>query len=141
MQHALGHAAWTWTCSMGDMDMQHGHGHAPWTCSMDIGMQYGHGQLDMQHGHGHAEWTWTCITDMKMDKYILNVQVDVRAACPCQCCMSTSVLHVHVRAACPCPCCKSKSVLHIHACSVSRWRPQKVDKRMVLEYTHGLFIT
>ncbi len=28
-----------------------------------------------------------------------------------------------------------------HVCSVSRWRPQKVDKRMVLEYTHGLFIT
>jgi hypothetical protein len=27
------------------------------------------------------------------------------------------------------------------SCSVSRWRPQKVDKRMVLEYTHGLFIT
>ncbi len=26
-------------------------------------------------------------------------------------------------------------------CSVSRWRPQKVDKRMVLVYTHGLFIT
>jgi hypothetical protein len=26
-------------------------------------------------------------------------------------------------------------------CSVSLWRPQKVDKRMVLEYTHGLFIT
>jgi hypothetical protein len=26
-------------------------------------------------------------------------------------------------------------------CSVLRWRPQKVDKRMVLEYTHGLFIT
>ncbi len=26
-------------------------------------------------------------------------------------------------------------------CSVSRWRPQKVDKCMVLEYTHGLFIT
>jgi hypothetical protein len=24
-------------------------------------------------------------------------------------------------------------------CSVSRWRPHKVDKRMVLEYTHGLF--
>ncbi len=23
----------------------------------------------------------------------------------------------------------------------SRWRPHKVDKRMVLEYTHGLFIT
>ncbi len=34
---------------------------------------------------------------------------------------------------------------HVYAqsmyCSVSRWRPQKVDKRMVLEYTHGLFIT
>jgi hypothetical protein len=28
-----------------------------------------------------------------------------------------------------------------HCCSVSRWRPHKVDKRMVLEYTHGLFIT
>ncbi len=27
------------------------------------------------------------------------------------------------------------------SCSVSRWRPHKVDKRMVLEYTHGLFIT
>ncbi len=26
------------------------------------------------------------------------------------------------------------------SCSVSRWRPQKVDKRMVLEHTHGLFI-
>jgi hypothetical protein len=26
-------------------------------------------------------------------------------------------------------------------CSVSRWRPQKVDKCMVLEHTHGLFIT
>ncbi len=26
-------------------------------------------------------------------------------------------------------------------CSLSRWRPQKVDKRMVLEHTHGLFIT
>ncbi len=26
-------------------------------------------------------------------------------------------------------------------CSVSRWRPQKVDKRMYLDYTHGLFIT
>jgi hypothetical protein len=26
-------------------------------------------------------------------------------------------------------------------CSVSRWRPQKVDKHMVLEYTHGLFMT
>jgi hypothetical protein len=30
----------------------------------------------------------------------------------------------------------------VHAeCSVSQWRPQKVDKRMVLEHTHGLFIT
>jgi hypothetical protein len=29
----------------------------------------------------------------------------------------------------------------LRSCSVSRWRPQKVDKRMVLEYTHGLFIT
>ncbi len=28
-----------------------------------------------------------------------------------------------------------------YQCSVSRWRPQKVDKRMVLEHTHGLFIT
>ncbi len=26
-------------------------------------------------------------------------------------------------------------------CSVSRWRTQKVDKRMVLDHTHGLFIT
>ncbi len=25
-------------------------------------------------------------------------------------------------------------------CSVSQWRPQKVDKRMVLEHTHCLFI-
>ncbi len=29
----------------------------------------------------------------------------------------------------------------VQDCSVSRWRPQKVDKRMVLEHTHGLFIT
>jgi hypothetical protein len=29
----------------------------------------------------------------------------------------------------------------IYNCSVLRWRLQKVDKRMVLEYTHGLFIT
>jgi hypothetical protein len=55
------------------------------------------------------------------------------------------------------PACYSKNdnngtVLYLHLymfkqlklgynCSVSRWRPQKVDKRMVLEYTHGLFIT
>jgi hypothetical protein len=32
-------------------------------------------------------------------------------------------------------------VTGIGGCSVSRWRPHKVDKRMVLEYTHGLFIT
>ncbi len=31
--------------------------------------------------------------------------------------------------------------LLVYKCSVSRWRPHKVDKRMVLEYTHGLFIT
>jgi hypothetical protein len=28
-----------------------------------------------------------------------------------------------------------------YTCSWSRRRPQKVDKRMVLEHTHGLFIT
>jgi hypothetical protein len=28
-----------------------------------------------------------------------------------------------------------------YSCSVSQWRPQKVHKHMVLEYTHGLFIT
>ncbi len=31
--------------------------------------------------------------------------------------------------------------IYVKTCSLSRWRPQKVDKRMVLEYTHGLFIT
>ncbi len=36
---------------------------------------------------------------------------------------------------------KGSVSLTIMNCSVSRWRPQKVDKRMVLEYTHGLFIT
>ncbi len=33
----------------------------------------------------------------------------------------------------------------VHTClklfRTSRWRPHKADKRMVLEYTHGLFIT
>jgi hypothetical protein len=33
------------------------------------------------------------------------------------------------------------SVSRQFTCSVSRWRPQKVDKCMVLEYTRGLFIT
>jgi hypothetical protein len=41
---------------------------------------------------------------------------------------------------------KGTLATHLHRflrthCSVSRWRPQKVDKCMVLEYTHGLFIT
>ncbi len=36
---------------------------------------------------------------------------------------------------------KQKENWTIIYCSVSRWRPQKVDKRMVLEHTHGLFIT
>ncbi len=39
---------------------------------------------------------------------------------------------------------KQTEVIHFqtnYTCSVSRWRPQKVDKRMVLEHTHGLFIT
>jgi hypothetical protein len=37
--------------------------------------------------------------------------------------------------------CKQKIYVSKFDCSVSRWRPQKVDKPMVLEYTHGLFIT
>jgi hypothetical protein len=32
-------------------------------------------------------------------------------------------------------------VLRHSSCSVSRWRPHEVDKRMVLVHTHGLFIT
>ncbi len=35
----------------------------------------------------------------------------------------------------------TSETLNSYNCSVSRWRPQKVDKRMVLEHTHGLFIT
>jgi hypothetical protein len=37
--------------------------------------------------------------------------------------------------------CRRVLVVSHYSCSVSRWRPQKVDKRMVLEHTHGLFIT
>jgi hypothetical protein len=80
------------------------------------------------------------------------------AACPCGmslslCCIS--MMHVH--AACTCclsmaPRLKQREFTSLFSppilvdtpnpyCSVSRWRPQKVDKCMVLEYTHGLFIT
>jgi hypothetical protein len=63
--------AWTWTCSM-DMGVQHGHGWAAWTRTgtMDMDMHHGHGHapwtrtctmdMDMHHGHGHAPWTWIC---------------------------------------------------------------------------------
>jgi hypothetical protein len=77
----IGHAAWTWTCSM-DMGIQQWHGHAAWTwtCSTDMGMQHGHGHaaltqtwtysmnMDMQHENRHEhvvlKWTWTCGVDM-----------------------------------------------------------------------------
>jgi hypothetical protein len=62
MQYGLGHAGWTWTCSM-DRDMQrrhvqvactmnmhHGHGHAPWTWMCN----------KYRYGNRHAAWTWTC---------------------------------------------------------------------------------
>jgi hypothetical protein len=35
----------------------------------------------------------------------------------------------------------SETLRYFPNCSWSRRRPQKVDKRMVLEHTHGLFIT
>jgi hypothetical protein len=54
------------TCSM-DMNMQHGLGQAActWSCSMDL-------NLDLLHLliHVHAAWTWTC----SMSKSMLHVQ-------------------------------------------------------------------
>ncbi len=38
-------------------------------------------------------------------------------------------------------CCRILCFSRRHTCSWSRRRPQKVDTRMVLEHTHGLFIT
>jgi hypothetical protein len=34
--------------------------------------------------------------------------------CPCRCCASLSMPHVHADAACPCPCCMSISTLYVH---------------------------
>jgi hypothetical protein len=34
----------------------------------------------------------------------------IRAACPCSCCMSMSILHVYVACPCPCQCCMSMSI-------------------------------
>jgi hypothetical protein len=91
MQHGLGHAAWTWTCSIDtersmDLNMQLWHGKAAWTwtCSIDMDMQHGHEQaawtwtgsmdmdrqhgMDSQHWHWHLAWTWTCSVDMDMQR-------------------------------------------------------------------------
>jgi hypothetical protein len=119
----------------------HDQSACPWTCSMDLATQHG---LKLAHAafsfHVHAPWTLTCSTS----KFMLHVRVE--ASCPCSCCMS--MLDIQVHTTCPCPYCMSLSVPqvmsmlhHCTTCSLSRWRPQKVDKRMVLEYTHGLFIT
>ncbi len=60
--------AWTWACSM-DTGIQQGHGHSArtrghghaagtWTCSMDKTMNVAK--------HGHAAWTWTYSMNMDM---------------------------------------------------------------------------
>jgi hypothetical protein len=48
----LGHAAWTWTCSM-DINIQHGHAYA--ACDMK-----------MQHGRKHPACTGIGSMDMEM---------------------------------------------------------------------------
>jgi hypothetical protein len=69
MKH--GHAAWTYTCSIG-VDIQLGPEHAAltWTCSTDMicGMETRifSKDIDMQHGYIYAAWTWTFSTDMDM---------------------------------------------------------------------------
>ncbi len=102
--HGLKYAALTWTCKM-DMNKQNdGQGHAAWiwTCSINIGMQHGHGHTgciatcsmdikcrkgtDMQHEHGYAAWRNTCC---------------MSSSCPS--CLSILILH----AACPYPCSKT----------------------------------
>jgi hypothetical protein len=123
MQHVLGHAAWTWTCSIGmSLDMQHVNVLAACPSTWCV---------SMLHVHGHAEWTWTCCMSMFMSKLHVHVQVKaacpcpspcwmfmsmrrvpVHAACPCSCCMPMSILPVHVHTACLCQCCKFKSMQH-----------------------------
>jgi hypothetical protein len=54
---------------------------------------------------------------------------------------SITVLHPFVVEVLEETCTLQLTMSPIADCSVSRWRPHKVDKRMVREYTHGLFIT
>ncbi len=59
-----------------DMVMQQGHKHAAsididnWTYSMDMGCSI---DIGMQYGHGHAAGTWTCSIDMGMQHGQFNM--------------------------------------------------------------------
>ncbi len=96
----------------------------------------------------------TCKSVLQVHVSMLQFMLHVLATCPC--CMSILYVHVQVVWLCPhlCPCCIPMSTLHLHVhaassfpllnvhCSLSSRRGLvQEDKRMVLEYTHGLFIT
>jgi hypothetical protein len=124
MPRGLGHAAWTWTCSI-DMGMQPGHGrtactgHIAWAwtrsmylaCSMD---------MDMRHGQQvHTACPSSCPCCMPQYTLMSMLHVSLHAACPCSGCMIMSMLHVprhaaFAHAACHSTCCVSVSMLHAH---------------------------
>jgi hypothetical protein len=75
MQHHLGRAASTWTCSFDNL--QHGHGHPawPWTSSLAMDMQHVQ-YMNMQSERGHAAWIRAYSTDIDMD-FVNDMHMDV----------------------------------------------------------------
>ncbi len=133
-QYGLGHSM--------DKDLPPGHGHAAWTwtCSMDMGIRYGHYRAetasernmdtDRQYGLGHAVWAWTCSMEMDIQLRntcicILHVYIHIYAACPCLPCVSQDMLRVYIHAASHCPCCMLMSMLYIQVYAARTWDKQQ----------------
>ncbi len=52
---------------------------------------------------------------------LLHIRIDVHAACPCQHCMSMSMLHVPIDTTTQCHCCMAILMLHVHVCVAFSW--------------------
>jgi hypothetical protein len=134
IQYEHGHAAWTWSKDK-YMLLIHVYLHAAYSCpfcmfqyilhvpihaacpcscrmSMDTDCSM---DMYIQCVQIHSAWTWSCSIDTSLQyghgpAVNMDMHGLVPAACPCPCCISSSMMHVLICAVSPCPCCKPMSI-------------------------------
>ncbi len=145
----------------------HVHVHVACPCSCPICMS-----MFNLYDHFHSAYPYPWCMSMSMSMSMIHVHVHgacpIHAECPCQSCMSISmlhvvaILHVHVNGAwppchgvCPCPrlCCMSNSMLHVHVCKrmpknshhrypfeINTWKPAGVVSFQVVLVVCFIFL-